>query len=312
MITYNQDDIRRLLPVRRDESHKGSYGTLLLIAGSYAMTGAAIIAARAAYRSGVGLVRVMIPERAMLPLQCAVPEAVLLPYREENPVLPDAMLSTVTAAVIGPGMGSPAVNPHIAMILDELLTKLNPDIPLIIDADGLNTLAQSDALREKLLRRSESVPGQTVLTPHLGEASRLLGNPVRVGDDGEAERVASLLADRYASVTLLKGHRSVVFPSEDKYTPVLNLTGNHGMATAGSGDALSGIIGALAAQGLDAFTAASVGAYIHGDAGNRAAAQRGFAAVTASDIVEAICLEKSAGVFPAFRNENKSPEIKFM
>lgn len=273
-------EARALLPERRPDTHKGSYGRLLVIAGSARMTGAAILCCRAAYRSGVGLAEAAMPEGSALPLQVAVPEAILRPYSAEIPYL---SFEGADAVVFGPGIGTET---YAADLFSQLLQGLPAEVPLLVDADGLNLLALHPELAAQLRARG----GNTLLTPHPGEASRLLGLPV-----GEVkalgEEAALRLAGRFRATVILKTAPAVCVT---EYARVYeNPTGNNGMATAGSGDVLAGVCGALLAQGLSPEEAAVLGMFFHGEAGDRAAQQIGKTGLMASDIIENLRLEKS-------------------
>lgn len=263
-----------LLPHRAEDGNKGTFGKILLAAGSVNMAGAAVLAAKAAYRAGAGMVKVITPEENRVILQTAVPEALLGTRRE----LAES-LEWADVVVIGPGIGKsqPAVND-----LRQVLRY--GEKPLVIDADGLNLLAESRELQQ-LLEEQGKKGRQIVLTPHVGELSRLTGVPVR-------ELKTSLpaygreLAKQFHVIVVAKDART--FVCREGGSAYCNLCGNSGMATAGSGDVLSGITGALLAQTEDAFTAAALAVYLHGKAGDAAAARKGRRGCMAGDIVEAL------------------------
>ncbi len=266
------------LPERKRDSHKGSCGTLLSVCGSVNMSGAAILAGRAAYKSGCGLVLAALPESVKLPLQLALPEAVIRPYEENAPEL---SLDRATAVLFGPGC---SLKPYAAELFRRLLEKLPDDFPLVIDADGLTLLSSDSGLSDRLFHRS-----CTVLLPHPGEASRLLHCSVEevkaMGPEAAYE-----LARRYHAVCLLKTVPVVTLSPEGE--GLMNATGNDGMATAGSGDVLAGVVGGLLAQGVPAFQAAACGAYYHGLAGDTAAESVGKAGLMASDICAALRMDR--------------------
>lgn len=261
-----------LLPKRREDGNKGTFGKVALVAGSVCMAGAAVLAARAAYRIGAGMVKVITPKENRVILQQAVPEALLC--TEEG--LGDA-LRWADAVVIGPGIGR---DERAAMCLTEVIQ--NSALPVAVDADALNLLAEDKALMETLSAQAEA-GREVVLTPHVGELSRLTGIAVpelKKDLQGYGEE----LARKLHGVIAAKDARTFIC-GEDRASCV-NLTGNNGMATAGSGDVLAGIVAGLLAQGMKAFDAASVGVYLHGLAGDRAADKLGVRACMAGDIAE--------------------------
>lgn len=260
-------NIQKLLGPRDANSHKGDYGKILLVAGSIGMAGAAILAGRGAYSSGAGLVTCALPERLFPILQIALPEAICIPRKSGK-----IDYSQYDAIILGPGLG---VSRENATLLEEILKSY--DGPLVIDADGLNCICQYD-LYQGLL----DTKAQVVLTPHPGEAKRLLG--VAVIEDREVFTVS--ISQTFRSIAVLKGAGTMIAGLQpDGHNAVIqNTTGNPGMATAGSGDVLSGIIGAFLAKGLAPMDAACVGVYIHGAAGDLAAMEMGETGMTASDI----------------------------
>lgn len=270
-----------LVPRREQDSHKGTFGHLFVLAGSAGKTGAAVLAARAALRAGAGLVTVGVPESLNDVFEEKLTEAMTVPLPEtrERTLAPEALgrvieeLEGKTALVAGPGIST---SPGTAKLLSELLPRV--DIPMLIDADGLNILAMDD----EPLRKAKA---PAVLTPHPGEMGRLLGILAR---DVQADRpsAACELAAAYRTPVVLKGARTLIaFPSGEFY---INPTGNPGMATAGTGDVLSGVVGSFMAQGLSPEDATALGVYLHGMAGDLAAADKGHAGLIAGDIVDAI------------------------
>lgn len=264
-----------ILPKRRAHSNKGTYGKLLVAAGSVNMAGAAILCALAAYRVGTGLVRILTPEENRLIIQTAVPEAILSTYDALNPeeaVLAEA-LDWADAIVAGPGIGT---GEGAGRLLDAVLSRAR--VPAVLDADALNLLAGD-------LSRLSGPHGPRIVTPHLGEMARLTGKSVKQLQSSLAES-ADEFAERYDCICVLKDFRTVTaVPQGLTY---LNLSGNSGMATAGSGDVLSGVIAGLLAQGMKDSWAAVYGVYIHGLAGDAAAARTGERALMASDIVDGL------------------------
>ncbi len=254
-----------LLPPRARDGHKGTYGTVLVVAGSDGMLGAAILAARGALRGGAGLVRACLPRSLMGLFTVAVPSATTL---ARDGAVRD-WLGDASCIVAGPGLGA---TDETGLLLRELLA--HATCPLVLDADALNALAPlAGGLR-----------GRAVLTPHPGEASRLLGtSPRAVNADREAAALA--LAARSGQVAVLKGAGTVVASAERIF---VNRTGNPGMATGGSGDVLAGLIGAMLAQGLAPFEAACLAVHAHGLAGDLVAQRLSEAGLTAEDLPLAI------------------------
>ncbi|HPC84375.1 MAG TPA: NAD(P)H-hydrate dehydratase [Thermoanaerobaculaceae bacterium] len=249
-------DVAAWLPDRPADAHKGRFGHLLVVAGRFGRAGAAALAARAAVVAGAGLVTVATAEKAVGPVQALVPEAMVDPLLDEpdGAALADgfeASLGKATALAVGPGMGT---GEREGRMLEWLLEHFSG--PLVLDADALTLLAE----RVEVLR-GRSAP--TVLTPHAGELGRLLGWPTaRVVADRRA--AARELAARSGAVVLAKGARSLVVGGGR--LDLVNPTGSPGLATGGSGDVLTGLVGSLLAQGLGASEAAAAGAWLHGRA----------------------------------------------
>ena len=263
-----------LLPARAGDGNKGTFGKILLVAGSVNMAGAAVLAAKAAYRMGAGMVKVITPEENRAILQTAVPEALFGTQWE----LADG-LEWADAVVIGPGIGrSQSASNNLRQVL-----KYGKK-PLVIDADGLNLLAESTELQQMLAVQEEK-GRKVVLTPHVGELSRLTGVPVQELKQS-LKKYGTELAGRFHVIVTAKDART--FVCRERGSACLNLCGNSGMATAGSGDVLSGITGALLAQLEDAFDAASLAVCLHGRAGDMAAARKGERGCMAGDIAEAV------------------------
>lgn len=265
----DKNDLKRL-PVRKDHSNKGSYGKLLVIAGSKNMAGAAVFSGTAAYRSGTGLVRILTDEANRQTIQTAVPEAVLITYNDgfEEKLLLD-QLQWADAVVLGPGIGLETSAKRLVEI-----TLKHYEGPLIIDADGLNIVSKNP---EWLLYKKH-----VVVTPHLGEMSRLTGETV-ADIQKNMIKAAKDFAEKYNVICVLKDFRTITaVPHGLTY---FNMSGNNGMATAGSGDILAGMIGALLAQGLSEEDAAAFGVFLHGLAGDAAKDQYSATSMMASDIL---------------------------
>jgi len=273
-------DVAAALPRREAESHKGSLGRVLIVGGAPGTAGAAALAARGALRSGAGLVDVVCPESVYELIGGAATEALVHPMRagDDGALVATAaemadLVAAANAAVIGPGLGTGTD----AVTLVRELVRSAP-LPVVVDADGLN------ALGDELVTVTESA-GVRILTPHPGEAGRLLGCDTQ---EVQADRPAAAreLADRSGAIVVLKGYRSLI--AAPGQVTVVNPTGNPGMATGGTGDVLAGAIGALVAQGLDPFRAAWVGAWLHGAAGDAVAAEVGEISMTAGDLAAAL------------------------
>ena len=271
----NQEAVAAWLPDRDPWGHKGDFGKLLLLCGSVGYTGAAALAARAAVRSGAGLVLLGVPEPVYTIEAVKLDEPVVFPLAAEGDGLSPAAVPEILrrlagcdACLVGPGLGRlPGVQDHWAPVLREARC------PVVLDADGLNVLeGAADALKA---RRAP-----TVLTPHDGEFRRLGG---AVGPDRMAS--AAALAQTLGAVVLLKGHRTVVTDGTRGYE---NRTGNPGMATGGSGDVLAGLLVSLLGQGLPPLEAAACAAWVHGAAGDLCAGAWGQYGLTPSDMVEAL------------------------
>lgn len=264
--------------MRRDPySNKGTYGRVVIFAGSRGMSGAAVLAARAAYRAGAGLVEVVTEESNRVILQVAVPEAIVTTACEDT----EAALRRADTVVIGCGIGQSG---EAKQMLTQVLRycKEVRRVPLVIDADGLNLIAADPALWEL-------VPQGAVLTPHPGEMARLCGCAVSeiVGD---LCGYALAIAKKHEVVCVLKDACTVVAAGPRMFYPIC---GNNGMATGGSGDVLAGILGAVISANRDAFGEdpglyAAIGSSIHAMAGNHAARETGEHGLMASDIADAV------------------------
>lgn len=269
-------DLARL-PARAAHSNKGSFGKLLVIAGSCGMAGAACLCAEAAYSCGCGLVRIVTPEENRTILQTKLPEAVLTTYPSRNPetsFLAEA-LGWADAIVCGPGIGT---SDTAAGIVETVLREASA--PVLLDADALNLISGNTGL----LRQAQ---GAIVVTPHLGEMSRLCGESIAHIQNRLIE-TANRFANEYQVICVLKDQHTVTgVPSRRTY---LNLSGNAGMATAGSGDVLSGVIGSLMAQGLGAEDAAPLGVFLHGRAGDVVSERYSMRGLRASDLGEGLRL----------------------
>ena len=290
---YQPGDLRRL-PARQAYSHKGSYGKVLIIAGSRGMAGAAVLSARAAYRSGTGLVKILSAECNRNIIQTAVPEATFSAYDEEGTPKEKedrlcGELSRASAVVIGPGIGLSKVSEEL---VDLVLKKAQ--IPVILDADAITVLSkrldesgadQIEAETDNRFHRLERMlPNQVILTPHLMELSRLLNIPIA---DIKNKLIDTVRRVSYNSklIYVAKDARTVAVNRKNCY---INVSGNSGMATGGSGDVLTGIIAAFIAQGMEPYSAACMAVYVHGLAGDAAAKSLGAYSMMAGDLAESI------------------------
>ncbi len=262
-------DIKKVLRPRKRFDHKGTYGHALIVAGSFGKMGAAILAARAALRSGVGLLTIHSPKCGYSILQTSVPEAMISVDQHEL-MLSQVAESELTKTIgIGPGIGQHAVSVEA---LSHLLEKVRN--PIVLDADALNILAANKALMK-------SIPKGSILTPHPKELERLIGS---WKNDFEKLDLLKQFASSIQSIVVLKGAYSAITTPDQKI--YFNPTGNPGMATGGSGDVLTGILTGLLAQGYDSLEAAMLGVYLHGLAGDLAARDLDINAMIASDIID--------------------------
>ena len=264
---------------RRADTHKGDYGHVLVIGGSVGMTGAPVMAAQAALRCGAGLVTLAVPEAIYFIAACKLTEGMVHPLPESSRgTFSTGSLSTLTALIakasvlaVGPGLSQ---EPSAQRFAQALISKAR--LPIVLDADGINAFAGS--ARKKLARSAAPL----VITPHPGEMARLLGTTVGVIQRDRAG-VAKKVARELKAVVVLKGHRTVVASPRGEW--YVNMTGNPGMATAGMGDLLTGMIAALIGQGMAPFPAARAGVYLHGLAGDLSAKWVGQISLTAGDVL---------------------------
>ncbi len=272
---------RKIYP-RNKESHKGDYGKIFVLAGSLGMTGAAYLCALSALRSGAGLVYLGLPESLNDIMEAKLTEVITIP-------LPETLARTLSlnsfrmikeiardcdSLAMGPGLSG---NIQTKTLIRKVVAKL--DKPILLDADAIGAF---QGFSELLNKRAGK---QLILTPHLGEFSRLCGVKIeKIKSD--RENIVLGFAKKFNLTLVLKGYQTLVVSAEgDIY---VNDSGNPGMATAGSGDVLCGIAASLRAQGLSDFEAASLGVYIHGRAGDIAAGRMGEISLIASDILESI------------------------
>lgn len=272
--TAGKNIYRKMLPDRPEDSNKGTYGRLLVIAGSKGMAGAAYLNAHAAYMTGAGLVRVYTSSDNREILQTLLPEAIITTYEEYNKEELLSLLTWADSVCIGSGLGMSRLSEKILKTVIEYVK-----VPCLIDADGLNLLAENKNYLNQMAER------RFVITPHMKEMSRLTGTPV---EELKADRIQILkdFISRYRITCVLKDSRTLI-ASEEKGIR-MNLTGNSAMAKAGSGDVLAGVISGWMVQGKEAEDAAELGTYIHGLSGDLAKFEKGVYSVMARDLIEYI------------------------
>ena len=276
METITAGAVRRCLPRRDPEGHKGDFGKVLCVCGSVGYTGAPIFASRAAVRTGAGLVFLGVPQSVWPVAAVKSDEAMPFPLPEtadgklsllaEEPIRRRA--AGCDAVLLGCGLGRDRQTDALVQNL------LNTEKPLVLDADGLNALGGSTELLQKR-------PAVTVLTPHEGEFLRLGGDLSR-----GRERAAAAFSQKYGVYLILKGHRTLIAAPDGRMT--VNTTGNCGMAKGGSGDVLAGMLLSLLGQGCETFDACCAAVWLHGRAGDLAAADKGERGMTPTDLLEQI------------------------
>lgn len=272
------EDVLARLPARPDDANKGTFGRVLVVAGSVGLTGAAAMSSEAAVRIGAGLVTLAVPESLNDILEAKLTEVMTIPLPETDDrsfsraAIGKALglIEKSNAAALGPGIGR---NPETVAFIRELLPWINT--PIVIDADGLNAIAEDSSVLQK-------VNAPLVLTPHPGEMSRLTGTPVEAI---QSNRLKSALdaAEKFGCVVVLKGAGTVIASPDGEVW--VSSTGNAALATGGTGDILTGAIVGLMAQGLSMMDASICGVYIHGNAGEIAASEIGRAGTAATDLL---------------------------
>lgn len=274
---WTRDDLQKL-PPRAADGNKGTFGKVLIVAGCRGMSGAAYLSALGAYRTGAGLVKILTVTENRVVLQSLLPEAIVETYDPET-IAETAQFQTfleqqcdwADTIVLGPGLGQ---EPYVEYVAETILS--HAYVPIVLDADGLNTVAAHPYLTQYF---TENV----IITPHMGEMARLCGMTVaQLKEDplGAAREYSS----RYQVVCVLKDAVSVIADKDG--TTCLNTSGCSAMAKGGSGDVLSGVIAALAARGMECTDAAACGVYLHGLAGEAAARDRGMDGVLAREIAD--------------------------
>jgi hydroxyethylthiazole kinase-like uncharacterized protein yjeF len=265
-------------PDRAHDAHKGEVGRIVVVGGRFddvGMVGAPALVADAAFRCGAGLVQILTTPEAQLPVSILAPCATTRVLRsgDEGKLAAIAGEFDADVVAIGPGLSPQVQGGHVLSLVGEFSGSV------VVDADGLNALAALDDWRA-------TGHGQVILTPHVGEMRRLIGEPdCKLHTNAKRRKIAETLAGRTRTIVVLKGAGTVVTDGDWTY---LNTTGHPGMATAGAGDVLTGVIAALCGQGMNAFDAAVLGTYLHGRAGELAAGWEGEVSVMATDIVEGL------------------------
>ena len=278
MAVYRQVTELPELAARHPEGHKGTYGNVLIVAGSRGMAGAAALAGMAALRSGAGLVTVACPDAIADLVSSFEPCYLTLPLAcdQDGKLLASAVDQILSRSfdvmALGPGLGQSV---ELSQLVEKLVSRVT--VPLIIDADGLNLLASQ-------IEILQSRPASTILTPHPGEFARLLGERRSTWPTDRAGAAARFAAEQ-SVVLILKGHGTVISDGE---RVAINSTGNPGMATGGTGDVLTGMVAALRGQGLTDFNASYLAVYLHGLAGDMTSAQKGEISFIARDLLEAL------------------------
>jgi NAD(P)H-hydrate epimerase len=274
-------DARKIIKKRHWNAHKGNFGHLLIIAGSYGKTGAAVLASEGALRTGAGLVTLAVPSSLNPVFEVKTTEAMTIPVKDDGKgIFTEASLKEIEialegkdAVVLGPGIGT---HKNTISFVKKLLKIIS--VPVIIDADGLNCISSYPEILKKL-----KIP--VVLTPHPGEMARLCGEKVNMIMQDRI-KTAVEFSEKYACVLLLKGALSIIADKGERWT--VNPTGNPGMATGGMGDVLAGIIGSLLAQGMDPYNSARLGAFVHGWAGDKVAEEYGPFGFKAGELADKI------------------------
>ena len=276
---YEPGELAALLPVRNPAGNKGTFGKVLLIAGSRDMSGACTLSGTGVLRAGAGMLKIITPDCNRGIIQTTLPEAMLYSFQgtpDKGQV--EKALEWADVLVAGPGMGQ---GENALRLMEQVME--NKTLPMVIDADGLNLISAHDNLKKLLALRP---PCTTILTPHPGELAHLMGAAVKT-HQADREETARKLAEESGCIVAAKDAVTMVL-RPGKREIYMNTSGNDGMACAGSGDVLAGIIGGLLAQGMGCFEGACLGVYLHGLAGDEASQKNGRFGMTASDIAKAL------------------------
>ncbi|SHM43834.1 bifunctional ADP-dependent NAD(P)H-hydrate dehydratase/NAD(P)H-hydrate epimerase [Halanaerobium congolense] len=274
---FNQQEAKKLIPYRKNYGHKGDFGKIAVLAGSRGMTGAPLLTTKSALKSGSGLVYLLISEEIEALTSSQLEELVGIPLPSQKGIIAEKAFEKikqfskkVDLLAVGPGLGS---NTAVQKIIKNILEQLN--IPLVLDADALNVINDL-----KLLKNYQ---GELILTPHPGEMSRLIGLNISEINNNRLEIARDFAKENNLSL-VLKGAATITAASDGR--TYINSSGCNGMATAGSGDVLTGIVSSLKAQGMNSFEAAALAVYVHGRAGEYAAAVESNYALTAGNIID--------------------------
>lgn len=278
--TFDKQDLKSLLPQRSPDSHKGTYGKVLMITGSKGMSGAAYLSAKAAYAAGAGLVQIYTAEENRIILQSLLPEAIVTTYDEYDIETLNGLLSWADVVCMGCGLGR---SKQAEQIVIHVMKNLN--VPGVIDADGLNILS----CHPELLKEQEQ---PLVLTPHMKEMAGLLGCSVKELKEQRFEKLRAF-TDKYGVVCIQKDARTLTAKWDRQM--FVNTAGNNAMAKAGSGDVLAGVIVGLMAQHMPPYEAAVCGVYLHACGGDEAKERKGSYSVLAKDLIAGIgtCMKKT-------------------
>ena len=279
------DDLLDKIRNRKEDTNKGSFGHVFVLAGSKGLTGAAALTSLAALRAGAGLVTLGIPESLNAIMEVKLTEAMTLPLPETSASsLSLSALGKIKAfaekcsvVVIGPGLSQ---NKETAKLVRKLIQELKTYI--VLDADGLNAFQEYNDV--KFLAKHQ---GKLIITPHPGEMSGLVKESIDIIQNNR-KNIAANFSKEFNAVTVLKGHKTVV--TSPKGLVYINQTGNPCLAKAGTGDVLSGVIAAFVAQGLGEFEASVLGTYVHGEVADKLAKKMGEVSIIASDIIENLYL----------------------
>lgn len=269
-ITFGKFEAQKTYKPRNKNDHKGDFGHSVIIGGSYGKIGAIVLSTKAALKVGAGIMTAFIPKCGYTIMQSSLPEAMVITDSSED-LITEVNLEFIPNAIgIGPGMGT---NQLTKKALEKLFT--NAKSPMVIDADALNCISENNELLKV-------IPKNSILTPHPGELKRLVGV---WKDDYHKIELTKKFSKRYQVIILIKGANTLIINGDELY---VNTTGNPGMATAGSGDVLTGVITGLLSQKYQPLNAALFGTYLHGLAGDIASSKMGFEAITANDIINEI------------------------
>jgi len=275
--------MKGLLKKRKRDSHKGDFGHIFILAGSRGLTGAASLCANAGLRSGAGLVTLGIPASLNLAMEVKLTEVMTCPLAEtrEGTLSLKAKkeilerIDATDAVILGPGL---SCNPETKKLICQIIVSIKKK--MVLDADALNAVSGNTSILRK-------IKNDYIVTPHPGEMSRLVSRGIGFIESNRI-KIAKDFSKNYNAVVVLKGSRTVVTNPNALRSPYVNKSGNPGMATAGSGDVLTGVIGGFLSQGLKAFDAAKLAVYVHGLAGDLAAKEKGEISLIASDILDKI------------------------